>query len=115
MTGIVTLTAEFAPGAYVGAMKGAILSIDSELTIVDLDHNVRPHDVRHGAVVLYSAVPYFPFAVHVGVVYPGVGTKRAAIVAVCEGALLVGPDTGVLIPAARRLGLAAGRDIPNRR
>ncbi len=115
MTGIVTLTTDFGPGAYVGAMKGAILSIDSELTIVDLDHNVRPHDVRHGAFVLYSAVPYFPFAVHVGVVDPGVGTKRRAIVAVCEGALLVGPDNGLMIPAARRLGLKEVREITNRK
>src|SRR5438034_8896531 len=73
LTGSVTLTTDFGPGGDVGAMKGAILSIDSELTIVDLDHNVRPHDVRHGAVVLYSAVPSFPFAHHVGVVGPRAG------------------------------------------
>jgi len=76
MPGIITLTTDFGPGAYVGAMKGAILSIDEDLTIVDVDHQVRPHDVRHGAFVLYSSVPYYPFAVHVGVVDPGVGTKR---------------------------------------
>ena len=115
MSGIVTLTTDFGPGAYVGAMKGSILSVDPALTIVDLDHNVRPHDIRHGAFVLYSAVPYFPFAAHVGVVDPGVGTQRRAIVAVCEGALLVGPDNGLLIPAARRLGLKEVREITNRK
>jgi S-adenosylmethionine hydrolase len=115
MAGIITLTTDFGPGAYVGAMKGAILSVDAELTIIDLDHNVRPHDVRHGAFVLFSAVPYYPFAVHVGVVDPGVGTKRRAIVCVCEGALLVGPDNGLLIPASKRLGLKEVREITNRK
>src|SRR6266545_3334791 len=105
MGGIITLTTDFGLGEYVGAMKGAILSVDADLTIVDLDHNVRPHDIRHGAYVLYCAVPYYPFAAHVGVVDPGVGTKRRSIVCVCEGAYLVGPDNGVLVPAARRLGL----------
>ena len=115
MPGIITLTTDFGPGAYVGAMKGAILSIDPDLTIVDLDHLVRAHDVRHGAFVLYSSVPYYPFAVHVGVVDPGVGTKRRAILCVCEGALLVGPDNGLLIPAAKRLGLKEVREITNRK
>lgn len=115
LTGIVTLTTDFGPGEYVGAMKGAILSIDPELTVIDLDHEVRPHDVRHGAYVLSSAVPYYPFAAHVAVVDPGVGTKRRAILCVCEGALLVGPDNGLLIPAARRLGLKEVRHITNRK
>lgn len=115
MSGIVTLTTDFGAGDYVGAMKGAILTVDPDLTIVDVDHEVRPHDVRHGAYVLYSAVPYYPFAAHVGVVDPGVGTKRRAIICVCEGALLVGPDNGLLIPAARRLGLKEVREITNRK
>lgn len=115
MQGIITLTTDFGPGGYVGAMKGAILSVDPDLRIIDLDHDVRPHDVRHGAYVLSSAVPFYPFAAHVGVVDPGVGTKRRAILCVCEGALLVGPDNGLLIPAARRLGLKEVREITNRK
>lgn len=111
---IVTLTTDFGPGEYVGAMKGVILSIAPDATVVDIDHHVRPHDIVHGAYVLYAAVPHFPFAVHVGVVDPGVGTTRRAIVVVCEGAFLVGPDNGLLIPAARRLGLKEVRAITNR-
>lgn len=114
MSGIITLTTDFGPGEYVGAMKGAILFVDPDATIIDVDHNVRPHDIRHGAYVMYSAVPYYPFAAHVGVVDPGVGTKRRAIVCVCEGAFLIGPDNGLLIPAARRLGLKQVREITNR-
>ena len=114
MGDIVTLTTDFGPGDYVGAMKGTILSIDPGATIVDIDHNVRAHDVAHGAYVLYAAVPHFPFAVHVGVVDPGVGTARRGIVIVAEGALLVGPDNGLLVPAAKRLGLKEVREITNR-
>jgi hypothetical protein len=114
MAHIITLTTDFGPGEYVGAMKGAILEVDPEATIVDIDHSVRPHDIRHGAYILYAAAPFYPFAAHVGVVDPGVGTKRRAILCVCEGAFLVGPDNGLLIPAARRLGLKEVREIANR-
>lgn len=113
MSHIYTLTTDFGPGEYVGALKGAILSLDDEATLVDIDHNVRPQDVLHGAYVLYAAVPSFPFAVHLGVVDPGVGTKRRPIVVVAEGALFVGPDNGLLVPAARRLGLKEVREITN--
>src|SRR5256712_7799641 len=115
MSAIVTLTTDFGAGEYIGAMKGAILTVDPEATIVDIDHSIRPHDIRHGAYVLYAAVPYYPFAAHVGVVDPGVGTKRRAIVCVCEGAFLVGPDNGLLTPAARRLGLKEVREVTNRK
>ena len=115
MSAIVTLTTDFGAGEYIGAMKGAILTVNPEATILDIDHSIRPHDIRHGAYVLYAAVPYYPFAAHVGVVDPGVGTKRRAIVCVCEGAFLVGPDNGLLVPAARRLGLKEVREITNRK
>lgn len=114
MPNLYTLTTDFGPGEYVGAMKGALLSIDPGATIVDLDNNIRAQDIRHGAYVLLSAAPHFPFAVHIGVVDPGVGTKRRAIVLVAEGALLVGPDNGLLMPAARRLGLKEVREVVNR-
>lgn len=115
MSHIYTLTTDFGPGEYVGAMKGVLLSLDSEATIVDIDHNIRPQDIRHGAYVLRAAVPHFPFAIHLGIVDPGVGTARRALVVVCEGALLLGPDNGLLIPAARHLGMKGVREITNRK
>ncbi len=115
MPNIYTLTTDFGPGEYVGALKGALLSIDPDATIVDLENSVRPQDIRHGAYVLLTAAPHFPFAVHIGVVDPGVGTSRRALVVVAEGALLVGPDNGLLIPAARKLGLKEVREITNRK
>lgn len=115
MRNIYTLTTDFGASEYVGAMKGALLSIDPDATIVDVDDSVRPQDVRHGAYVLFTAAPHFPFAAHIGVVDPGVGTDRRGIVVVAEGAFFVGPDNGLLIPAARRLGLKEVRAITNRR
>ncbi len=115
MPNIYTLTTDFGPGEYVGAMKGALLSIDPDATIVDIDHGIRPQDIRHGAYVMLTAVPHFPFAVHIGVVDPGVGTARRSLVVVCEGAILLGPDNGLLIPVARRLGLKEVREITNRK
>ncbi len=114
MVHVYTLTTDFGPGEYVGAMKGVLLSLDPGANIVDLDNNIRAQDIRHGAYVLLTAAPHFPFAVHIGVVDPGVGTSRRGLVAVCEGALLVGPDNGLLVPAARRLGLKEMREITNR-
>lgn len=96
-------------------MKGVLLSLDPEATIVDIDHTIRAQDIRHGAYVLRAAVPHFPFATHVAVVDPGVGTQRRALVVVCEGALLVGPDNGLLIPVAKHVGLKEVRAITNRK
>ncbi len=115
MRNLYSLTTDFGPGEYVGAMKGVLLSIDPDAVIVDIDHGIRPQDIRHGAYVLATAAPHFPFAAHIGVVDPGVGTSRRGLVVVCEGALLVGPDNGLLIPAARRLGLKEVREITNRK
>src|SRR2546428_8346651 len=79
-------------------MKGVILEIDPEAKVVDLDHSVAPQDIRQGAYALYSATSWFPFAVHVGVVDPGVGTERRGVVIAGEGAVFVGPDNGLLVP-----------------
>jgi len=111
---IITLTTDFGPGPYVAAMKGVILEIDPEATVVDLDHSVDAQDIRHGAYAILSAAPYFPFAIHVGVVDPGVGTARRAIAIACEGALFVGPDNGLLIPAANAFGIKEVRHLTNR-
>ncbi len=111
---IITLTTDFGPGAYVAAMKGVILDLDPDARIVDIDHGVGAQDVRQGAYVMYSAAPWFPFAVHVGVVDPGVGTERRAIAIACEGAMFVGPDNGLLVPAAEAFGIKEVRHITNR-
>ena len=99
---IVTLTTDFGlADGYVAAMKGAILRIAPQATLVDVSHQVGPQDVMGAAFVLAQALPHFPAgAVHLVVVDPGVGTDRRAIAACVDrpgGAYtFVGPDNGVL-------------------
>lgn len=114
---IVTLTTDIG-WRYAAQMKGRILSVAPGATIVDVAHDIAVQDVHEGAFVLYAATPRFEDAVHISVVDPGVGTERKAIIAACDRGVLVGPDNGVLIPAARQLGLrqvyeiTAGRYLP---
>lgn len=90
---------------WVGAVKGVILSIHPGASIVDISHGIPPFDIGKGALVLAAAVPHLPPAVHLAVVDPGVGTGRLALVLqTARGDLLVGPDNGLLVPAAKRLG-----------
>jgi S-adenosylmethionine hydrolase len=78
MMTIITLTTDFGTtDGYVGAMKGVILGLAPNVTLVDISHDVHPQDVRHGARILATAVPFFPpGAIHVAVVDPGVGSAR---------------------------------------
>jgi hypothetical protein len=82
--------------AYVGMMRGAILSISPNVTIVDLAHDINPHDVFEGAFVLQTAYRFFPDGtVHLVVVDPGVGSVRRRIAMKCDNHYFVGPDNGV--------------------
>ncbi len=105
MSKVITLTTDFGQGEYVAVMKGVILSINHDARLLDVTHAIMPQNILHGAYVLYSTLPYFKNAVHVGVVDPGVGTQRKGLIIECENTFLVGPDNGLLIPAARRLAM----------
>lgn len=86
-------------------MKGVILSIAHDATIVDVTHSIPPTDIHAGALALYSFVKYYPAGtIHVAVIDPGVGTERKAIAIRAGGQYLIGPDNGVLTPAATLLG-----------
>jgi S-adenosyl-L-methionine hydrolase (adenosine-forming) len=94
---VITLTSDFGlRDGYVGAVKGVIVTIAPEATVVDIAHVLPPQDVVHGAFVLAQAAPYFPRGtVHVGIVDPGVGGTRRAICVVCNDQYYVGPDNGL--------------------
>jgi S-adenosylmethionine hydrolase len=82
-------------------MKGVILGINPQARIVDLTHAVPPQQILIGALVLRSAVPFFPpGTVHVAVVDPGVGSARQPILVGSQTGVLVGPDNGLLSLAA---------------
>jgi S-adenosylmethionine hydrolase len=97
---IITLTTDFGTAdGYVGAMKGVILSLAVDATLIDISHAVPPQDVRHGARVLATAAPFFPSGtIHVAVVDPGVGSARRGIALQTPRACFVGPDNGLLAP-----------------
>jgi S-adenosylmethionine hydrolase len=85
--------------------RGVMWGIAPDARILDLTHQVRKFAVRDGAFLLSRAVPYLPVGVHVAVVDPGVGTPRRPIaLRTGRGDLLVGPDNGLLRPAAEVLG-----------
>jgi len=91
---------------YVAQVKGAILAIAPSATIVDLSHAIPPQDIAAGAFALWSAVDAFPHgSIHFAVVDPGVGSRRRGVaLRTARGDIFVGPDNGLLLPAAKRLG-----------
>ncbi|HEX2263796.1 MAG TPA: SAM-dependent chlorinase/fluorinase [Pseudonocardiaceae bacterium] len=89
---------------FVAICHGVIARIAPHARVLDVTHAVAPGDVRRGSVLLADTLPWLPAAVHVAVVDPGVGTARRGIALVSGDAVLVGPDNGLLIPAARVLG-----------
>jgi len=104
---VVTLLSDFGlEDTYVGQVKGAILSVALDATLVDLTHAVPPQDVQAGAFLLWSAVESFPAGtIHLAVVDPGVGSARRGIaLRSARGDVFVGPDNGLLLPAVERLG-----------
>lgn len=117
---IITLLTDFGD-VYPAFMKGVILGIDPAANIVDISHSIPRHDISAGAFVLMSCARYFPSGtVHIAVVDPGVGTKRRAIAARAESRhygvhYFIGPDNGLLIPAARSMGEPEVFEITNRK
>lgn len=100
---------------FVGVCHGVILRLAPEARIVDVTHGIRRGDVAQGALVLAQAVAYLPSGVHLAVVDPGVGSaRRGVVIATAEGSVLVGPDNGLLLPAAARLdGVVAAYSLEN--
>jgi S-adenosylmethionine hydrolase len=85
--------------------RGVVLGIAPDAMIVDISHEVEKYNIGHGALMLWCALPYLPIGAHVCVVDPGVGTARRPIaLETARGDYLVGPDNGVLLPGAERLG-----------
>jgi hypothetical protein len=93
-------------------VHSVIRSIAPEVGVVDICHEIPPHDVRGGSLTLVRAVQYLAPGIVLGVVDPGVGTQRRAVaVEVADGeAIFVGPDNGLLAPAVSMVG-GAGRAV----
>ncbi|MBA2569707.1 MAG: SAM-dependent chlorinase/fluorinase, partial [Chloroflexi bacterium] len=88
-----------------GIMRGVVLAIAPDALIVDISHDVDKFQVADGALLLWCALPYLPIGSHVAVVDPGVGTERRGVaLETARGDFLIGPDNGLLLPGAARLG-----------
>jgi S-adenosyl-L-methionine hydrolase (adenosine-forming) len=111
----ITVLSDFGSASgYPAAMKGVILSLYPSAQIVDISHDVERHHIRAGAFLLWMVAPYFPEkTVHCAVVDPGVGSSRRPLVIESGGQFFVGPDNGLLIPAAERLGKPKVHHIQN--
>ena len=95
---------------YVGAMKGVMLGVCPEATLVDITHDISAHDVLGGALELAAAYRHFPSGtVFLSVVDPGVGTGRLALAAEAGDYQFVAPDNGILSVVLREA--APGRVV----
>ena len=101
MRPIITLTTDFGTAdGYVGEVKGVLLSDAPDAELVDITHDIPPQDVERARLTIARVWRRFPAGtIHLVVVDPGVGTKRAALAVGSDGRFLVGPDNGVLSPA----------------
>jgi S-adenosylmethionine hydrolase len=89
----------------VGTCHGVVKRIAPDAEVIDITHGIEPQNVLQGALVLASTLPYMPDGIHVAVVDPGVGGDRKPLaLRGAGGRLFVGPDNGLLLVAADRLG-----------
>jgi hypothetical protein len=99
---------------FVGTCHGVMKRIAPDAEIIDITHGIPPQAVLQGALVLSNTVVYMPVGVHLAVVDPGVGgPRRPLALQDSEGRTYVGPDNGLLLPAASRAGIAAAHELAN--
>jgi len=103
---LITLLTDFGardPSAAI--LHGVIAAIAPDARVIDISHEVRKFAIRDGAILLWCALPYLPMGFHVAVVDPGVGTERRPVaLRAGRGDVLIGPDNGLLLAGAERLG-----------
>ena len=109
MRPVIALLSDFgSKDHYVGTMKAVILGICPDVTLVDITHEIAPHDVLDGALELAAAYRFFPAGtIFLAVVDPGVGSARRGIAAEVGDYRFISPDNGLLT--------AVIRDVPPRK
>jgi len=100
---IITLLTDFGTkDHYVASMKGVILKINPQCTLIDISHQVTPHDIKEGAFILTNAYSFFPKGtIHLSVIDPEVGGARKPILIVTANYFFIGPDNGLFTFAAQ--------------
>lgn len=104
MKQIITLATDFGiKDSYAGIMKGVILSINPDAKILDITHLVSHQNIFEGAIVISEAYKYFPKGtIHIGIVDPGVGSKRKPILIETDRYFFIGPDNGLFSLALKK-------------
>jgi hypothetical protein len=118
MARFITFLSDFGlQDGFVGACHGVMKRIAPDVEIIDITHGIEPQQVLQGALVLANTVEYMPLGVQLAVVDPGVGgARRPLALEDRDGRLYVGPDNGLLIPAAEAGGgIAAAHELANPR
>jgi S-adenosylmethionine hydrolase len=112
---IITFLTDFGlKDGYISQMKGVASAI-TDARLIDISHQISRHNIREGAFILWSSVDYFPSGtVHVAIVDPGVGTDRRGLIVTTRSQILIGPDNGLLMPAAHKLGDFVVYEISNK-
>lgn len=106
----ISFLSDFGSGdEFVGVVKSVIVDIAPHVRVIDLVHEISPHDVRAGSLALARCIPYVPQGVILAIVDPGVGSSRRAVaISVAGGTgIFVGPDNGLLAAA---ISLAGGAE-----
>ncbi len=103
MSALVALLTDYGlEDTYVAQLKAVILQMSAGVQFLDLTHAVPPQNIRSGAYLLATAVPYLPEGSYVvAVVDPGVGTERRAVAVQCHRHTYLAPDNGLLSLALR--------------
>lgn len=113
---ILTLLSDYGlTGPYVAEIKGIILKIVPDATIVDISHDIKNSEIYEAAFNLARSVPFFPKnTVHIALVNPNYGVDPKPIVIESQGACFVGFDNGILVPAAKKSGIEKVYEITNK-
>ena len=99
---------------FVGTCHGVNKRIAPESQIIDIPHGIPATSILHGALVLANTIGFMPIGVHLAIVDPGVGgPRRPLALRDGEGRLYVGPDNGLLLPAANRQGITDAHELAN--
>jgi len=99
---IITLTTDFGSDFYVAEIKGVIFSVNPNVRVVDVTHNIDKQNVFDGAFIISEISWYFPKnTIHVGVVDPGVGSRRKEVIVQTDRAYFIGPDNGIFSLATK--------------
>ena len=113
---IITILTDFGlQDPYVASMKGVILSINPDVQLIDISHEIGKFNIQEAAFKLAASVPYFtPSTIHLVVVDPGVGSDRKPLIVLTRHYFFIGPDNGVLSLAAEQDGIKRIIEIQNK-